>query len=143
PVSPSRSSSVVPAGRARISCPWTTPTRSSEPAPRNVAHRTADTLSPRRGGEIRDPRIAEPRSPIAWFRGGSSVKLPCKPPIRSPHRRTMTTDHPTDGRPAHREPKAHPAPQAFRYPLEQEFVEPHWTRLPGFRDVTRDQWESA
>ena len=55
----------------------------------------------------------------------------------------MTTDQPPDGRPAHREPKAHPAPQAFRYPLERPFVEPDWTRLPGFSDVTRDQWESA
>jgi lysine 2,3-aminomutase len=55
----------------------------------------------------------------------------------------MPTEQPTDGRPAHRQPKAHAAPQAFRYPLEREFVEPDWTRLPGFRDVTRDQWESA
>ncbi|MDP9341091.1 MAG: lysine 2,3-aminomutase [Actinomycetota bacterium] len=52
-------------------------------------------------------------------------------------------DQPTAGRPAHRQPKAHAAPQAFRYPLEREFVEPDWTRLPGFRDVTREQWESA
>ncbi len=52
-------------------------------------------------------------------------------------------DQPSAVRPARREPKAHAAPQAFRYPLEREFVEPDWTRLPGFRDVTRDQWESA
>jgi lysine 2,3-aminomutase len=31
----------------------------------------------------------------------------------------------------------------LRYPLQREFVEPDWTRLPGFRGVTRDEWESA
>jgi lysine 2,3-aminomutase len=46
-------------------------------------------------------------------------------------------------RPGHREAHAHPAEQPFRYPLEREFVEPDWTRLPGYRGVTRDQWESA
>ena len=46
-------------------------------------------------------------------------------------------------RPGHREPKAHPAAQPFRYPPERDFVEPDWTRLPGYRDVTVDQWESA
>jgi lysine 2,3-aminomutase len=55
----------------------------------------------------------------------------------------MTADEPVAGRLVHREPKAHPAPQAFRYPLEREFSEPDWTRLPGFRDVTRERWESA
>ncbi|MFB3737446.1 MAG: KamA family radical SAM protein [Candidatus Velamenicoccus archaeovorus] len=39
--------------------------------------------------------------------------------------------------------KAHAAEQPFEYPLTREFVEPDWTRLPGFRDVTREQWESA
>ncbi len=53
------------------------------------------------------------------------------------------TDQPKPQRPAHREPRAHPAEQAFRYPLERDFVEPDWTRLPGFRDVTFEQWESA
>ena len=38
---------------------------------------------------------------------------------------------------------AGPAEQPFRYPLTREFVEPDWTRLPGFRGVTRDEWESA
>ena len=27
--------------------------------------------------------------------------------------------------------------------MEREFVEPDWTRLPGYRDVSREQWESA
>jgi lysine 2,3-aminomutase len=46
-------------------------------------------------------------------------------------------------RPKRKAGKAHAAEQPFRYPLEREFVEPDWTRLPGFRDVTKDQWESA
>jgi lysine 2,3-aminomutase len=50
---------------------------------------------------------------------------------------------PSTVRPGHREAHAHAAEQPFAYPLEREFVEPDWTRLPGYRDVTRDQWESA
>jgi lysine 2,3-aminomutase len=46
-------------------------------------------------------------------------------------------------RPGHRDPQAHPADQPFRYPLERDFAEPDWRRLPGYRDVTTDQWESA
>jgi lysine 2,3-aminomutase len=46
-------------------------------------------------------------------------------------------------RPSHREPHAHASTQPFRYPLERPFVEPDWTRLPGYRDVTAEQWESA
>jgi lysine 2,3-aminomutase len=50
---------------------------------------------------------------------------------------------PTD-RPAHREAHAHAAEdQPFHYPLVRPYVEPDWTRLPGYRDVTREQWESA
>lgn len=45
--------------------------------------------------------------------------------------------------PGHRQPHAHAAAQPFRYPMDREFVEPDWTRLPGFRDVTTEQWESA
>jgi lysine 2,3-aminomutase len=36
-----------------------------------------------------------------------------------------------------------PADQPFRYPLKREFVEPDWRRLPGYRDTTREEWESA
>ncbi|MEX0983845.1 MAG: lysine 2,3-aminomutase [Actinomycetota bacterium] len=54
-----------------------------------------------------------------------------------------TTPHPTSERPGHREAVAHAAEQPFAYPLEREFAEPDWTRLPGYHDVTRDQWESA
>ena len=35
------------------------------------------------------------------------------------------------------------AEQPFQYPLEREYVEPDWTRLPGYRRVTRAQWEDA
>jgi lysine 2,3-aminomutase len=45
----------------------------------------------------------------------------------------------TDGRP----PIAATAPQPFRYPLEREFVEPDWTRIPAYRGVSRADWESA
>ncbi|HLL55872.1 MAG TPA: lysine 2,3-aminomutase [Myxococcaceae bacterium] len=38
---------------------------------------------------------------------------------------------------------AGPAKQPFRYPLERPFAEPDWTRLPGYRNVTREEWESA
>ena len=47
------------------------------------------------------------------------------------------------GRPGHRDPHAHAAPQPFTYPLQRAYVEPDWTRLPGYRDVTVEQWESA
>ncbi|HEX9718028.1 MAG TPA: lysine 2,3-aminomutase [Actinomycetota bacterium] len=47
------------------------------------------------------------------------------------------------GRPKHEAGKAHAAEQPFPYPLKREFVEPDWTRLPGFADVTVEQWESA
>ena len=34
-------------------------------------------------------------------------------------------------------------PQPFQYPVDREFAEPDWTRLPGYRDVTQAEWESA
>jgi lysine 2,3-aminomutase len=46
-------------------------------------------------------------------------------------------------RPGHRDTRAHASEQPFHYPLEREFVEPDWRRLPGYRDVTTEQWESA
>src|SRR5206468_12647351 len=50
---------------------------------------------------------------------------------------------PANVRPSHREPQAHASTQPFRYPLERPFVEPDWTRLAGYREVTRERWESA
>jgi lysine 2,3-aminomutase len=50
---------------------------------------------------------------------------------------------PSSVRPSHREAQAHASEQPFTYPLTREFVEPDWTRLPGYRDVTKEQWESA
>lgn len=35
------------------------------------------------------------------------------------------------------------AEQPFKYPLERPFVEPDWTRLPGYKSVTAAEWESA
>ena len=36
-----------------------------------------------------------------------------------------------------------PAAQPFRYPLARPFVEPDWRRLPGYKNVTPAEWESA
>src|SRR5919202_4967992 len=33
--------------------------------------------------------------------------------------------------------------QPYDYPRPHEFVEPDWRRLPGYRDVTEAEWESA
>jgi lysine 2,3-aminomutase len=33
--------------------------------------------------------------------------------------------------------------QPYRYPLKREFFEPDWKRLPGFKNVTSEQWRSA
>jgi len=53
-------------------------------------------------------------------------------------------DNSSSIRPAHRAPLAHAAEdQPFHYPLRREYVEPDWTRLPGYRDVTDEQWGSA
>ncbi len=46
-------------------------------------------------------------------------------------------------RPGHRETKAHAVSQPFEYPTRTAFVEPDWRRLPGYGDVTAEQWESA
>jgi lysine 2,3-aminomutase len=50
---------------------------------------------------------------------------------------------PSNVRPSHRETQAKAGEQPFSYPLAREFVEPDWTRLPGYRDVTKEQWGSA
>ena len=50
---------------------------------------------------------------------------------------------PSNVRPGHRDAQAHAGDQPFAYPLEREYVEPDWTRLPGYQDVTKEQWESA
>ncbi|MFL5322570.1 MAG: KamA family radical SAM protein [Myxococcaceae bacterium] len=36
-----------------------------------------------------------------------------------------------------------PAAQPFKYPLDRQFIEPDWTRLPGFKTATKADWESA
>ena len=50
---------------------------------------------------------------------------------------------PTPVRPKRDVGKARAAEQPFEYPLRREYVEPDWTRLPGYADVTREEWESA
>jgi lysine 2,3-aminomutase len=50
---------------------------------------------------------------------------------------------PPNERPGRRQAHAQAAQQPFTYPLQRAFVEPDWTRLPGYREVTKDQWESA
>ena len=50
---------------------------------------------------------------------------------------------PPAGRPGHRDPHAHAAEQPFTYPLKRAYAEPDWTRLPAYRDVSTEQWESA
>jgi len=54
-----------------------------------------------------------------------------------------TQPQPANVRPGHRDPHAHATAQPFRYPLERPYVEPDWTRLHGYRDVTEEQWNSA
>jgi len=50
--------------------------------------------------------------------------------------------HKPDNQP-HRELKARPSEQPFAYSLKRDFAEPDWRRLPGYREVTREEWESA
>jgi len=51
--------------------------------------------------------------------------------------------NPNPGPFAPRVPRAHAVAQPFPYPLRREWVEPDWRRLPGYRDVSTQQWESA
>src|ERR1700687_3447864 len=39
--------------------------------------------------------------------------------------------------------KVHASAQPFTYPLKREFVEPDWRRLPGYKNVTQEEWETA
>ncbi len=38
---------------------------------------------------------------------------------------------------------AHAAHQPFAYPLTRAYVEPDWTRIPGYQGVTAEEWRSA
>jgi lysine 2,3-aminomutase len=51
--------------------------------------------------------------------------------------------NPPDTRTPPRTLRAHAGPQPYSYPPAREFVEPDWTRLPGYRDVTPAEWASA
>ena len=46
---------------------------------------------------------------------------------------------PSNIRPGHRDAHAHAGDQPFEYPLKREYVEPDWTRLPGYKDVTKER----
>jgi lysine 2,3-aminomutase len=50
---------------------------------------------------------------------------------------------PSNIRPQGREAHVQTGQQPFSYPLRREFVEPDWRRLPGYEDVTEEQWLSA
>jgi lysine 2,3-aminomutase len=50
---------------------------------------------------------------------------------------------PRGARPRRETGRVRAAEQPFEYPLDREYVEPDWTRLPGYADVTREEWESA
>ena len=71
------------------------------------------------------------------------MKLELHSQTSGPQTSGPQTSMPQPSRPGHRDPHAHAADQPFHYPLLREFVEPDWTRLPGFREVTKAQWESA
>ncbi|MCY1021898.1 KamA family radical SAM protein [Pyxidicoccus sp. MSG2] len=45
--------------------------------------------------------------------------------------------------PTRGKPETGPAQQPFTYPLRKEFVEPDWRRIPGYKDVSAAEWESA
>src|SRR5262249_36455300 len=42
-----------------------------------------------------------------------------------------------------RKVKADPSRQPFQYPLKRAFVGPDWKRLPGYKTVSKTDWESA
>jgi lysine 2,3-aminomutase len=50
---------------------------------------------------------------------------------------------PSGIRPQGREAHVQTGQQPFSYPLKREFVEPDWRRIPGYSDVTEEQWLSA
>jgi lysine 2,3-aminomutase len=39
--------------------------------------------------------------------------------------------------------RVHAAEQPFTYPLKREFMEPDWRRLPGYKGVSKEEWETA
>ncbi len=36
-----------------------------------------------------------------------------------------------------------PIGQPFKYPPDRQFVEPDWTRIPGYKGVSKQEWETA
>ena len=52
----------------------------------------------------------------------------------------MTQDFHTDYTPAYTPSKYE---QPYEYPIKKEFVEPDWTRIPGYKNVSRWEWQDA
>ncbi|TFG97566.1 MAG: hypothetical protein E4H11_01770, partial [Myxococcales bacterium] len=50
---------------------------------------------------------------------------------------------PTKVRPKRELGRVQAAEQPFEYPLARPYLEPDWTRLPGYAGVTKPEWESA
>jgi lysine 2,3-aminomutase len=55
----------------------------------------------------------------------------------------MSTDKSRSAGPSAVLGKARASEQPIQYPLKREFAEPDWRRLPGYRNVTAQEWESA
>src|SRR3984893_8554857 len=55
-----------------------------------------------------------------------------------------TTPETKDPRPSWKPAgKVHAGGQPFSYPFRRDFVEPDWRRLPGYKNVTKEEWETA
>ncbi|MFN2586588.1 MAG: KamA family radical SAM protein [Actinomycetota bacterium] len=61
-----------------------------------------------------------------------------RPPAERPN-----AVEPSDAPGRHGPGRTHATEQPYVYPPAREFVEPDWTRVPGYRDVTPEQWASA
>src|SRR5262249_1747805 len=122
---------------------------------RHYTGRRAPSRRPRRTGDI-NMMQAGPTSPDAGRPGigpGSALAMgagSCDNKPRSgnsvPISETAREAHGmTDSR-RHAGTAVRPASQShqpFQYPLRRPFVEPDWRRVPGYRDVTQADWESA
>ena len=104
-------------------------------------------------GAVRVAAAADPRADIlrlnvvpAEDRSGTLLgkdRISSETPRSDEVAMTVSTSSSTPDRPGRRDPHAHATSQPFPYPLRRAYVEPDWTRLPGYRDVTREQWGSA
>lgn len=56
---------------------------------------------------------------------------------------TLTTSSAQHDRPRHEAGHAHASQQPFEYPIKREYVEPDWTRIPGYKGASEEEWRSA